>query len=80
MESEFTTVVRLRTESAEEEANARLIAAAPELLEVLLLAEWVPDDDPALRWCPCCCQSKPFGHHPECRLAAAIAKAGGGAK
>jgi hypothetical protein len=62
-----------------QQANARLIAAAPDLLAALKAVEWVESD--GLSSCPCCRYVKPIGaagEHPEtCTLSAAIRKAEG---
>ena len=58
----------------EAEANARLIAAAPELLAVLEKLEWIPQEE-GMR-CPSCGGWKSSGVHlPACALQAALVKA-----
>ncbi len=49
------------------EANARLIAAAPQLLAALKAVEWRGDTSSPI--CPFCGNSE---HHPDCQLHAAI--------
>jgi hypothetical protein len=67
---------------ATDEANVRLIAAAPEMLAVLRGLEWIGMNDGCgvshLK-CPACSalQSRGTGHNHFCGLAAAIAKAQG---
>jgi hypothetical protein len=60
-------------------ANARLIAAAPDLLAACEDVEWVSmnDDGPEMIACPMCYHSKEEGHKSDCRLSAAIARARG---
>lgn len=66
-------------------ANARLIAAAPDLLALALDLEWSASDLKYGECCPLCRAAKlpvgqldPFnGHTPMCALNAAIAKATG---
>ena len=58
------------------EANARLIAAAPEMYEALAAMEWskyIGVDE----FCPCCGGSRAGGHINDCLLAAALAAAEG---
>lgn len=56
--------------------NARLIAAAPELLEACKAAEWGGYDTQVdLRYCPVCAGSERTGHTGDCALSAAIARA-----
>ena len=65
-------------------ANARLIAAAPDLFAALRQVEWgvtVSDEGGAeLEICPWCGNPQDNGHLEGCALADAIAKAIGGAK
>jgi len=61
-------------------ANARLIAAAPDLLAELIALEWSPDqvDVEAGGYeagCPSCDGSQREGHNTGCRLRAAIGAA-----
>lgn len=68
--------------AAIQDANGRLIAAAPDLLMVLRGMEWLGLNDGrgvTHRQCPACSalQSRGTGHNPYCGLAAAIAKAEG---
>jgi hypothetical protein len=56
------------------EYDARLIAAAPDLYQVIKAVEWVDIDGPR---CPSCFSSNEFGHSKDCELASAIAKAEG---
>ena len=58
----------------ETEPNAYLISAAPQMLEVLEEVEW---ERGSSKNCPSCHQSKAAGHHPKCKLQAAIKKARG---
>lgn len=58
---------------AEREDNARLMAAAPDLIEALKALLFYPD-----RWCCCTAEQEAAGHTGECLQAqAAIAKADG---
>lgn len=62
------------------EANARLMAAAPDMLSVLKAVEWNgPYVGYAAAVCPSCdaYRSDNKGHRKDCELAAAIAKAEG---
>ena len=53
------------------DCDARLAAAAPQLLEALKAVEWSRNlPEPAV--CPCCNRSPNFGHDGDCQLAAAI--------
>lgn len=61
--------------NGENEANARLIAAAPDLLAALKGVEWVIGAGP--RFCADCGRDRAAGHAEECRLNAALAKAAG---
>lgn len=67
---------------AAEASNARLIAAAPELLEVLLAVEWSGTEETeigdSVGACPWCGNAQADDHTAACKLAAAIAKAEGG--
>jgi hypothetical protein len=56
-------------------ANARLIAAAPDLIAALKSVEWVMGAGP--RFCADCGRDRSVGHYKGCRLAAALAKAEG---
>jgi len=59
-------------------ANARLIAAAPQLLAALKAVEWegwAPREDDYC--CPSCRNPKYTKHHPNCQLHAAIRAAEG---
>jgi len=60
-------------------ANARLMAAALDLLAALEAVEWLPDEDsPGRLYCPWCGNyQEPYGHSLECERQAAIAKAKG---
>lgn len=55
------------------EADARLMAVAPRLLDVLEAVQWGWGWAP----CPCCDLFEEDGHGPNCRLAAALAAARG---
>ena len=64
------------------EANARLIAAAPDLLEALRGVEWGCEVDAAeggfIAGCPSCGAERRTGeHHQDCQLNAALTKAEG---
>ena len=54
------------------EANAHLIAAAPEMYEALKDVEWSHHGE-----CPQCGRSQSLGHQPRCILGNALAKAEG---
>lgn len=57
-------------------ANARLIAAAPDLLAALHKLEWSAESPRYGRMCPACESLQSEGEHePDCCLVAAIAKA-----
>jgi hypothetical protein len=60
--------------------DAYLIAAAPDLLEALEMAQRAHDYRAAHDYCPVCedvfSRHEPPKHQPDCRLAQAIAKAG----
>ena len=58
-------------------ANGLLVAAAPDMLEVLMEAEWGGTAIGGNMSCPVCFNSREYGHSPDCILAAAIAKATG---
>lgn len=62
-------------------ANARLIAAAPDLYEALAALEWSDtkerDEGGVELACPCCWAVQDDGHKVDCKLAAALAKARG---
>jgi hypothetical protein len=60
----------------EGDANARLIAAAPDLLEALKCVEWVMSGS-GPRFCSDCGHDRSRGHAKGCSVAAAIAKAEG---
>ena len=53
-------------------ADARLIAAAPAMYELLLDVEWSSYDDQRGPNCPKCRALMHMGHYPECSLGAAI--------
>ena len=60
--------------------NARLIAAAPDLLDVLEFIQWSSkhwEDGVNHACCPWCDEPVENGHLTDCRIAAAIAKARG---
>lgn len=64
-------------------ANACLISASPDLYAELKAVEWSATEqrycwgDYMVRACPRCSQTPEEGHAPDCRLAAALAKAEG---
>jgi hypothetical protein len=62
---------------AQHEANAALIATAPDMLEVLEQLEWAGCDYLGNPICPKCEQRKTVGHYTDCALNAAIKKAKG---
>lgn len=67
----LAVVERTPRDEAQAEANARLIAAAPDLLAALKVAE---------RFCPCGARPESLRTHPHvtgCQIAAAIANAEG---
>lgn len=71
------TVAKLDGDCTNIEANAKLIAAAPELLAKLKDLQWVTHTDSEHSWtqCPdCYAEDK---HYAGCELAALIAKAEG---
>jgi hypothetical protein len=55
------------------EADAKLMAAAPDMARVLLAVEWGGLTDPCAHVCPACGRSE---HTPDCALDAALRKAG----
>ena len=59
-----------------EDANAHLIAAAPEMYEILSHLEWIDDSDYHLPSCPCC-RRHAKTHADDCKLHAALEKARG---
>jgi hypothetical protein len=59
----------------ERQANARLIAAAPEMLEALKKVEWFGKRIDEQPFCPDCGNYKSYGHMTGCELDAAIRKA-----
>ena len=75
-EGSGATICKMPTGWPEEDliCNARLIAAAPELLAALEKCEWVPDA--GYPRCPACKEWRRTGvHTDDCHLAAALAKA-----
>jgi len=66
---------RYKDEVAEHIANLHLIAASPDMLEALMEAEWGGTAIGGNMSCPVCFNSREYGHSPDCKLAAAIAKA-----
>lgn len=72
-------VHRKGTYRKEAEANARLIASAPEMYEELKAAEWVTApfkvNGVDLVFCPQCAGLQSIGHTGECSLRAALDKA-----
>ena len=60
----------------QKEANAHLISAAPDMLEVLESVEWNYYSH-HIKTCPCCDWAKDRNHSPDCKLAAALRKARG---
>ena len=66
---------RTKRPTEEDFANARLIAAAKDLLAALKKREWVSMNDTAKFRCPVCMESKENGHRHDCKVALAIAKA-----
>ena len=66
--------------SIEDEANAHLIAAAPDMIEVLKRLEWVKEHAPGGTYflvCPICGATKGAPHADDSAPAAALAKARG---
>jgi hypothetical protein len=59
----------------EHKANARLMAAAPDLLAALKAVECITQG--GFDFCPCCEYVQGAGHRVDCQLAAALAKAEG---
>src|SRR5690606_1988033 len=59
------------------EANARLSAAGPDLLDALEAVEWAAEDEDRVPVCPWCDMDMPYGHDTWCKLAAALRKARG---
>jgi hypothetical protein len=57
-----------------ERANARLIAAAPDMLAVLEAVQWGEQDGSGVSWCPHCHHIY-GGHTPPCIVRVAIAQA-----
>jgi hypothetical protein len=55
--------------------DGKLIAAAPDLLEVLRAVEWL--DDRGIFYCPWCDYLRDSGHSEDCPRQQAIAKAEG---
>ena len=68
---------RDNSENARMQANARLIAAAPDMLELLEQLEWAGCDYLGNPICPRCEQRKTARHDMDCALNAAIKKAKG---
>lgn len=89
----FTKIARMdNADDGEGLANARLVAAAPDLLEALSMVEWAnytTCDNDCVRWhrenkkdcagyhCPCCENGSRRGHSEDCYLNTAIKKAVG---
>ena len=59
------------------QANANLIAAAPDLFSVLDILEWVDGPDGGPPFCPICGQDIDHWHRDGCRLNDALKKARG---
>jgi hypothetical protein len=70
-------------DALEASANATLIVAAPEMLSMLETLEWGGQVDHPQGGtedgCPYCGAAKRWGHVPDCKLAALLAKARGDA-
>jgi hypothetical protein len=58
-------------------ANARLMAAAPLMLEALRAVEWIRDSYAKVDVCPWCMGTRLRGHRPDCHRQAALAAAEG---
>lgn len=66
-----------KASNEEAEANARLIAAAPDLLAACKAVEWIYMPRTLELRCPKCGRRIDNGHAPDCQLAAAIRAAEG---
>jgi len=60
----------------ENDLDAKIMAAAPDMLYVLEGIEWVKDPE-GPRFCPYCYNTEDTGHMKNCKLAAALKKAKG---